>query len=970
MLDPLTSLSLASSIIQLVDFSSKLLSKSTELYRSTALLEYVELETIAADLNRLSVNLSSTSLQTAKPTSGDEAALKHLAVRSKNVSDELIAVLQDLKVRSPHRKWQSFRQALKSVRRKEKIQVLEKALANLQLDINSRLLNIMRLVSQIWILNPGLMSIRMQQSSIVSSLNELKEQGKRIETASIDRLERLRSEILNTVRPAGQKAQDTDKQAETGITTRLPVNGTQTSSSTTIDDCTQTSLSQLLNAFIEEEKSVALSQQVLSSLNYKELKERQSNIKRSHAHTYHWIFDKDGPYKDVNFMDWLETGSNVYWIAGKAGSGKSTLMKLLSSHYRTREALELWAGQETTALIASHFFWSGGNQLQTSQIGLLRALLYQILQQCPSLIKIACSSQWHTDGQPHGIPDCSPDYWTDEELSTAFEKLSRQKLPFVKICIFVDGLDEYRGEHRDIISVLQRVGSSPNIKVCVSSRPWNVFRNAFSMSDNRMMLQKYTKNDIRAYVSDTLNQDGQFAKLAQQDERTKDLISQIADKASGVFLWVFLVVRSLLRGLTDDNHITDLQRRVREMPEDLEDYFALMLNTVEPFYREQTAHIFLISVQATQPQSIVAYSFLERVASDPDFALGNIKPITDEQIVAMHHERRSYLNARCKDLLEITESHYEFSLLRYKVDFLHRTVRDFLSTRNVYDEFKNRAASTFDARKTLCRMHLAQIKAFVPAYIRTIQKDALLKKLVDEFLYDTYDIEIFHGISETVLLNDLNRFLSQPIKNRQDNILLNKEWMPWLPKGKRILEVALKARLYKFVTNWLDEQSRPDFTLCGKPLLYYTLEKSWWAKNWLPTSESDFDLEMIRLLLEHGASPNDKLDQPKGTTVWDIFVDRCAQNLVSRKTFTSREKNHEYEKEQLQVAEMFIEHGADVDSKCFVMRHGRGKSRTRHSASEVLEACLEPTDWARIEAVILERRKSAAWKWLSWLGYN
>lgn len=36
-----------------------------------------------------------------------------------------------------------------------------------------------------------------------------------------------------------------------------------------------------------------------------------------------------------DFVAWLEEGDGLYWIAGKAGSGKSTLMKYIASHPST-----------------------------------------------------------------------------------------------------------------------------------------------------------------------------------------------------------------------------------------------------------------------------------------------------------------------------------------------------------------------------------------------------------------------------------------------------------------------------------------------------------------------------------------------------------------------------------------------------------------------------------------------------------
>jgi len=36
-----------------------------------------------------------------------------------------------------------------------------------------------------------------------------------------------------------------------------------------------------------------------------------------------------------NFDDWLEHGKDIYWLTGKPSSGKSTLMKYISSVFRT-----------------------------------------------------------------------------------------------------------------------------------------------------------------------------------------------------------------------------------------------------------------------------------------------------------------------------------------------------------------------------------------------------------------------------------------------------------------------------------------------------------------------------------------------------------------------------------------------------------------------------------------------------------
>lgn len=159
------------------------------------------------------------------------------------------------------------------------------------------------------------------------------------------------------------------------------------------------------------------------------------------------------------------------------------------------------------------------------------------------------------------------------------------ELPSHKFCLFIDGLDEYDGEHIDLIRIIQNISTSSSIKVCASSRPWNVFVEAFGSNlEQKLLLQDLTKEDIALYIKDKLREDRRFLKLMEEDNRYLELIEDIVAKAEGVFLWVFLVVRSLSRGLTDDNDIRTLQIRVLHLPADLDEYFRRMLDTIEDVY--------------------------------------------------------------------------------------------------------------------------------------------------------------------------------------------------------------------------------------------------------------------------------------------------------------------------------------------------------------------------------------------------
>lgn len=71
-----------------------------------------------------------------------------------------------------------------------------------------------------------------------------------------------------------------------------------------------------------------------------------------------------------------------------------------------------------------------------------------------------------------------------------------------------------------------------------------------------------------------------------------ELVSDIFDKADRVFLWVVLVVRDRLEGLWNEDGVGDLQRRLKQIPSDLEQYFAHTMGTLDKFYVEQADQLF------------------------------------------------------------------------------------------------------------------------------------------------------------------------------------------------------------------------------------------------------------------------------------------------------------------------------------------------------------------------------------------
>jgi hypothetical protein len=122
------------------------------------------------------------------------------------------------------------------------------------------------------------------------------------------------------------------------------------------------------------------------------MRDREVEVAEAHRKTLEWIFaDEDSKKVGSDFLQCLkDDNEGIYWINSKAGSGKSTLMRFIHDHMILVEQLRIWAGERPLTM-AGFFFWTSGSYEQRSQVGLLRYLLFQLLQQRRSFIPIRSS---------------------------------------------------------------------------------------------------------------------------------------------------------------------------------------------------------------------------------------------------------------------------------------------------------------------------------------------------------------------------------------------------------------------------------------------------------------------------------------------------------------------------------------------------------------------------------------------------
>lgn len=323
----------------------------------------------------------------------------------------------------------------------------------------------------------------------------------------------------------------------------------------------------------------------LEALYFPEIYVRQESIAEAHSQTFQWIFDASGekvrPWS--NFVRWLESGHGIYWINGKAGSGKSTLMSYISQDSRVASLLHSWSGPKQI-IIPTFFFWNAGSPIQKTTIGLLRSMLYQILDRHPHLtLPLAQASLIGEQTYPP-IPA-----WTEKRLLVTLSHLICLLSSSSNVSFFIDGLDEYEGSKDAVLALIEDFIRYKNVKICLSSRPDRSFSEAFQ-STAVLRLQDLTKRDIEAYVKAELEQVPiKNYSYAANWIYLSSISREIQIRAEGVFLWVEFAVRSQIEGLKNEDSPEELNKRLRQLPDEIKGIYAHMLDKIPKAYRPEVA---------------------------------------------------------------------------------------------------------------------------------------------------------------------------------------------------------------------------------------------------------------------------------------------------------------------------------------------------------------------------------------------
>ena len=494
----------------------------------------------------------------------------------------------------------------------------------------------------------------------------------------------------------------------------------------------------------------------LNSLDDAQARLRHESLKDAHTGTFGWIFDAQSTL--ASFLSG-ETRGNEFYIWGKPGSGKSTLMKFVLKHPETLKLLKRC--HCSTWVVAAYFFHDRGTASQKTTLGFVREVVHQLLAQQSNLFPIIYAALRSSGDVTHFSSDSE---WTLEKLDCALSAIVSQSEIDVNLCIFVDALDENDGDHEELIRFLLNLsqsGHSPSfrIRLCMAGRPGNAFRDHFRDRPG-FFIQDKTTSDIEHYTRERIEK-GTLVPMTDQGRLDlKNLLADVIDDAEGVFLWVKLACDELLDCLRNGSSLAELRTILATIPKELEKLYTRALTrtaTKDPRVASELKHerYILFQIVRSAKQAISPYELLNMsfYFTSGTQAYPDIASHSQEQLEAR-------LQIRSGGLLEIMKPTRRQSRRRPLgvlsgrrrrqgcIQFMHQTVKEYMMTgegssvleANVEEAFRVEGAILLFKYVTGLLLHLSEQKIDLNLLERHMYKDSRSQDLDDD--EDDSDFEL------------------------------------------------------------------------------------------------------------------------------------------------------------------------------------------------------------------------------------
>ncbi|KAL8698489.1 MAG: hypothetical protein Q9201_006544, partial [Fulgogasparrea decipioides] len=257
----------------------------------------------------------------------------------------------------------------------------------------------------------------------------------------------------------------------------------------------------------------------------------------------------------------------------------------------------------------------------------------------------------------------------------------------------------------------------------------------------------------------------------------------------------------------------ELHERLNELPTDLEEYFQHMLDSTEEIYQKQAARIYQMFLTSS----------------------GNVSPHSG------------------------------------LVGFLHRTVHDFLTTRQVRELLEDRAGTDFNADLHLSNAVICELKHLSPGRLRSPYDDLNhCNWLVTRFMNTIHNLASQDNQEYLPLVDELERIIAELQTETMPTYASNSptNMAAQYPEGW-VMVMAIREGLFLYLSRakrlgMLDGSKK----FLGQPALDIALRP--YRSTFRDSSRLSLNAKLVAFLLGLGMDPNAPHQK---TTIWHLFLE-------------------------------------------------------------------------------------------------
>lgn len=350
---------------------------------------------------------------------------------------------------------------------------------------------------------------------------------------------------------------------------------------------------------------------------------------------------------------WLRSQSQLLWLSGGPGKGKTMLSIFLA------EELEQTARLSQNRLFLQ-YFCDNKDEKRNTAVAVLRGLVFQLLQSRPKLFD-------------HILPS----FKIQKEslfLNTSFETLWRIFESMVcdlavgtMYCV-LDGLDECDETSLEVLlrkfaallSSKTDRSSALHLNLLIVSRDLPDLIPELLSSFPRISLDPDAdteiNEDIYLFIKEKVKE---LSKIRQYSEALRVHVENVFhERAQGTFLWIGIVAQALRK-----YKATEVENALDFFPPGLDELYARILLQIDSGRREIAARILRwvvmavrpltlselsIAIETTVKPSLVAFNCGERIRDQVSYC-GNFLIIREDEVGLIHQSAKDYLLRRIWD---------------------------------------------------------------------------------------------------------------------------------------------------------------------------------------------------------------------------------------------------------------------------------------------------------------------------------